>query len=143
MESEQTKEVRPVAEVSQAKEAIGLMGIKIADSYAKVLTANQGYLIEQNESRKGLYVQVALEETFIFYENVRSVFMVAEPYLSHEDKEIFKAFSLELRQVNNPKLLNLDAMNEICEFSQRMLKNANLTELGLKSHVEEIEEDYL
>ena len=136
MEQTQTNELK--SEAQKPRELVGFMAIKISDNYAKIVTNNQAYNVEQNEALKKAYADAAIAETFAFYENVRSVLSLVKPYVRGKDIPNFETIYDELSKEDNKKLFNLGIIREVCEFTQNILKESGIANLSIPNRHREI-----
>jgi hypothetical protein len=75
---------------------------------------------------------------FMFYSKAKLIMRSLEPHLAAEDILSYREYWRLLENRNNPKLYDIDSIDELNSFIQQALKNSNLLELGQKSHIKEI-----
>jgi hypothetical protein len=136
MEAQQPLSRQPEAEVSKPKEAVGLTGIMIADDLASVLSFLELSRLTEKPEEQNSYLGAAAQHRFRLVNNLRSIYNLAVGYVLEEDKEDFVKWRTWLQTLHNTA--NFDELNQVCDYTQKMMKNANLTDLSPISRYNEL-----
>lgn len=121
-------------EINKSKEALGLAGARLADVFSNIRSAYKIHL-SGNNPNIGVEIQGLV---FELESIVQSVFIVAKPYVLVQDQKDFLYWEDRLKKLNEN--YSLEELKALVDFTELMLKNTNLTELGIKSRFKEIEE---
>ena len=73
-----------------------------------------------------------------FYLDAKGLMRALRPHLALEDKTEFERFWGLIKDPLLGDAQDLESVEELTEFLLQALKNANLSELGKKSHIEQI-----
>jgi hypothetical protein len=76
-----------------------------------------------------------------FYSAAMRLMRNLKPHLSKEDQTQFRKSWKTLRNRMDPELYSKESVGELSEFLKQALKNANLSELGVKSREDELENE--
>lgn len=134
----QQDNILPESDTAKPREALGLTGLKIADLYAEMVDL-QITRIGADKNTQNKIDAAQRGKALEFYRYIRSVFMVAGPYVPSLEEGNFRRFRADIKKINDPRIYSLEYIEEICEFTQKILKETNLGELGKKSRVSEID----
>jgi hypothetical protein len=135
----------PVPEVSKEKKYfadasldVGLLAQAVDDIEHQIHLARRSNaapeIIDRLNSEKG----AAYEE---FFSGIKALMRNLKPHLSLMDKSVFGEYWVKLRDRMSPDLYSVSVVDGLSDFLQQALKNANLSELGVKSRLEEIENE--
>lgn len=124
----------PEPEVNKSREALGLAGVKMADLFSLIRSNTKEYSI-RGSSELAVEIQRLTSELEGI---IQSVFIVAKPYVLIQDQKEFMDWEKRLESLDQN--YSLGELRRFVDFAELMLKNTNLTELGVKSRFKEIEE---
>ena len=130
----------PSQEDRQLKTVYGLRAFDM-DSLAGTIRQYQKYLtqygkdLEENTEKE--LIRALSEARRNFEILATALYLAADGYVVAGDKEEFERYFKKIGDISDPQ--NLDELFKFVRFTNRMLKNANLTEIGKKSYFDYIE----
>jgi hypothetical protein len=133
----------PVPEVGREKQFFAEVSISIAESAQKVDDAELAFKLHgssDNPNTKALdELKKERSEAYLdFYSDAKGVMRALEPHIAPEDKTCFISIWEKLDDRTNPAAYDVESVNELSKFIIQALKNANLSEMGRRSRLNEI-----
>lgn len=142
MQTETEQARPPEPEVSREKRFFAEEGILLAQK-AQIIddTAKQKALEEKSTNTTPEQIDAhtrALTSAYLdFYSEAKGVMRALKPHLAEQDRKEFTEIWKDLCQ-DSTELYQTETTDRLCEYILQALKNANLTELGKKSRINEI-----
>jgi hypothetical protein len=129
----------PTPEVSQGKKFFGDASITLPEKAMHVEAAVTERRIAE---RMGVNLDkckvVEFDEYKRFYLEAKGLMRALKPHLTLEDKEKFDNYWGIIGDILQKDAHVIGSVEELTEFLLQALNNANLSELGVKSHINEI-----
>jgi hypothetical protein len=133
----------PVPEVGRERQFFADVSISIAESAQNVddgELALKLYEKSDNKDPKGVKeLEKEKSKSYShFYSEAKGVLRALRPHIAPEDKAHFDIIWKKLIDRTNPAAYDVESVDELSEFIIQALKNANLSEMGRKSRLNEI-----
>ena len=139
----QSSSLLPIPEVSAQKKYFSESHLELGELAQTVDDVEYELVLEQKHGRTPTATlkngQSAAYKDF--YSAAMRLMRNLKPHLAKEDITQFKRSWKALKDRMNPELYSKDNVGELSEFLQQALKNANLSELGVKSREDELENE--
>lgn len=133
MNEDETKSII-TPETDKVKEILGMASLQVADLFAKIRSTYKYIRYGGGEEQKKKLQELIFE----LEEVVQGVFLSVKAYLRGEDEEEYRYWDERLKKLDDE--YTLEEIKRMVEFTERILNNLNLSEVGRKSRIKEIED---
>lgn len=137
----------PRPEVSQVKEAIGFDAYNLPRYYGTAKAANIALSTTQDAGERTELAKTIREASIGIYGLIEALMVDAEDYITPDKTQEFKDKLLQLKKREQTVIqegqFNADEVREDIRYVKKILKETNLTELGEKNLIDELDETYL
>jgi len=133
----------PVPEVGREKQFFAEVSISLAEGAQRVDDAELAFKLHDksdNPDRKALNELIKDRSSAFmdFYSDAKGVMRALRPHIAPEDATAFDSIWRKLDNRADPRAYDVESVDELSEFIIQALKNANLSEMGRRSRLNEI-----
>jgi len=137
----------PKPEVSQVKEAIGFDAYNLPRYFGTAKAANIALSTTEDAGERIELTKTIREASISIYGLIEALMLDAEDYIPHSKTQDFKDKLEQLKKREQTVIehgrFNADEVREDIRYIKKLLKDTNLTELGEKNLIDELDETYL